>query len=154
MEIAAMQQQREEVLMQLEIVTKEVLGLRQQLVERTTEAEARKNELDEAARRHIELEISVVPLREAQAAAKAGLDEALTSLASAQKQIDRIMRERDTIRDGAHQQNLLLEKELAQKRGEITQLRAVIDKQETALKANEQLQETLQRTEAERNDLA
>jgi CheY-like chemotaxis protein len=154
MEIAAMRQQREEVLMQLEIVTKEVFGLRQQLSDRTAEAEARKNELDEAARRHIELEISVVPLREAQAAAKAGLDEALTSLASAQKQIERIMRERDTIREGAHQQSMLLEKELAQKRGELSQLRLVVDKQEAALKTNEELKAALQRTEAERDDLA
>ena len=83
MEIAALQQQREEVLMQLEIVSKEVLGLRQQLTERTAEAEARKNELDETARRQIELEISIVPLRAAQAAAQASLDEALTLLASA-----------------------------------------------------------------------
>jgi CheY-like chemotaxis protein len=154
LEIAAMQQQREEVLMQLEIVTKEVLGLRQQLAERTAEAEARKNELDEAARRHIELEVSVVPLREAQAAAKTNLDAALTSLASAQKQIERIMRERDTIREEAHQQNLLLEKEVAQKRAELAQLRLVVDKQEGAFKTSEELKQSLQRAEAERDELA
>ncbi|HEV7403188.1 MAG TPA: response regulator [Chthoniobacteraceae bacterium] len=154
MEIVAMQHQREEVLMQLEIVTKEVLGLRQQLAERTAEAEARKNELDEAARRHIELEISVVPIRDAQAAAQASLDEALTSLASAQKQIDRIMRERDAIREGANQQNLILEKELEAKRAELAQLRLVVDKQEAALKSAEDLREKLQRTETERNDLS
>ncbi len=106
---ATLQAERESAEVQAQVLSREVLELRQQLGSREQEIAAMASHTDELSRYAGHAQHSYDQLARERDAAQRAREEALTSLAAAQKQIERIIRDRDLARQQSTENALALE---------------------------------------------
>lgn len=136
-----------------QILSREIIELRQQLEARTARTTELESQVHESARRLSELRGQIEFYEHDRDAARYAREEALTSLAAAQKQIEKIIRERDHIRQESNENALALETQLEALRVQIGTLEKG-DSDGAAHNAKmRELASLLEAGEAERQDL-